>query len=180
MVRLLEQYKKTVLPELRKELVLSNDLAAPRLVKVVVNAGIGRLLQQQPKELDNLIATFARIVGQRPVSRKARKAISAFKIREGQIVGLSATLRGKRMYEFVDKLVNSALPRTRDFRGISPSGFDHHGNYSLGLREHIVFPEMSGEDVAGVFGLEVTVVTTAKTREQAFKLLKKLGFPFKD
>ena len=178
MARLLEQYKLKILPELKAELKLANDMAVPRLEKVIVNVGIGRILQQQPKSLDTIIETIARIVGQKPVSRQAKKSISAFKIREGQIVGLSVTLRGKRMYEFIDKLVNAALPRTRDFRGISRKGLDGKGNYSLGLREHIVFPEISGEDASMSFGVEVTIVTTARTDEAAYLLLKKLGFPF--
>lgn len=180
MARLLEQYKTKIAPELKEELALGNVFAVPRIVKVNVNAGIGRILQSAPKSLDNLTQAFQRIVGQRPLEARARDSISAFKIREGQVVGLAATLRGKRMYEFLDKLINVALPRTRDFRGISRAGFDKHGNYTLGLREHIVFPEMAQEETSTPFGLEVTIVTTARDDEQAYLLLKKMGFPFKD
>lgn len=176
--RLQEHYKKEILPALMKELELGNALAVPRVEKVVVNVGIGRLLQQQPKALDPVVAAVARITGQKPVMRKAKKAISAFKIREGQIVGVSVTLRGARMYDFLDKLVNVALPRTRDFRGISRRGFDGKGNYSLGIREHLVFPEMAQEEMDLTFGLQVTVATSAGADEPAYLLLKKMGFPF--
>ena len=180
MARLKELYQKTILPELKTELGLSNDLAVPRIEKVVVNAGLGRVLTQEPKRLDLIIDHFAKIVGQKPVATRARQAISAFKIRAGQIVGLSCTLRGRRMYEFLDKLVNVALPRSRDFRGLSKTGFDGHGNYTCGIREHIIFPEMVQEEALGAFGFEITVVTTASTNEQAYRLLKKLGFPFRE
>lgn len=180
MPRLLEQYKTRVLPELKTELKLVNSLAVPRLEKVVVNAGLGRILAQEPKALEACLESLRKITGQQPVITQAQKAISGFKIRKGQTVGLRLTLRGYRMYEFLDKLINAALPRARDFRGISRNGFDGHGNYSLGLREHLVFPEMAQEDIEGSFGMEVTVVTTAKTDERAYKLLKMLGFPFKD
>ncbi len=181
MSRLLEQYRTKVLPELRADLGLQNDLAVPRIEKIIVNAGIGGLLQQQPKVLDDLLKIMKAVTGQQPVVRAAKKAISGFKVREGQVVGLMVTLRGKRMYDFLDKLVNVALPRSRDFRGISRlRGFDGHGNYSLGLREHLVFPEMAQEEIGTSMGVEVTIVTTAKNDDQAYKLLKKFGFPFKD
>lgn len=171
---------KMVAPELRTELVLDNLFSVPKVEKVVVNAGIGRLLQQQPKSLDVVLDSVARITGQKPMATRAKKAISAFKIREGQVVGATVTLRGRRMYEFLDKLVNAALPRTRDFRGVSRKGFDGCGNYSLGIREQLIFPEMAQEENATPFGLEITVVTTAKSPEAGYLLLKKLGFPFKD
>ena len=177
MTRLLERYRSTIVPQLQTELKLSNRMAVPRVEKIVVNAGLGKPLVAQPKNLEAFTGAFRKIVGQ-PLVTKARKAISAFKIREGQIVGLAATLRGKRMYDFLDKLVNVALPRARDFRGIPRSGFDGRGNYSLGLREHVIFPEMAQEEVASTFGLQVTVVTTARNDEEAFALLKKFGFPF--
>ena len=180
MTRLLQQFKTKVLPELKNELKLGNDFAVPRIEKVVVNAGIGRLLQQQPKSLDAITEIVARVTGQKPLLTRAKKAISAFKIRDGQVVGVSVTLRGKRMYEFLDKLIHVALPRTRDFRGIARQGFDGQGNYSLGVREHLVFPEMAQEEAAITFGLEITVVTNAGSDAAAYLLLKKLGFPFKD
>ncbi|MBI4049876.1 MAG: 50S ribosomal protein L5 [Candidatus Doudnabacteria bacterium] len=180
MARLLEQYKTKIRPALQAELKVENMLAVPRVEKIVVNAGIGRILQTSPKALDTLTASFGKITGQKPVARKAAKAISAFKIRQGQIVGLSVTLRGKRMYDFLDKLINVALPRTRDFRGVSKQGFDGHGNYSLGLKEHLVFPEMAQEESEVSFGLQVNIITTAKDDNSGYILLKKLGFPFKD
>ena len=180
MSRLLEQYKTRILPELKSELKVDNDFTVPKMVKVVVNAGIGRILQQQPKQLDVLKESMKKITGQQPVVTRAKKAISGFKIRQGQVVGLAVTLRGKRMYDFIDKLVNTALPRTRDFRGISRKGFDKHGSYTLGIREQIVFPEMTEESVEGVFGLEISIVTSARKDEEGYLLLKKLGFPFKD
>lgn len=180
MTRLLELYRSKVLPELKEELKVSNVHAVPKLEKIIVNAGIGRILQQQPKQLDFLKTAMASITGQQPVITRAKKAISGFKIRQGQIVGLTSTLRGKRMYDFLDKLINTALPRTRDFRGVARKGFDSHGNYTLGIREQIVFPEMAESGVEGIFGLEVSIVTTAKDDAAAYKLLKKFGFPFKD
>lgn len=178
--RLLEKYRKEV-GKLKEELSLPNILAVPRIEKIVVNTGIGKLLQQQPKDLDKFIDILKKITGQRPVLRPARKAVSAFKVREGQVVGLSVTLRGRRMYDFFDKLVNAALPRSRDFRGLSRSGFDGKGNYSLGLREHLIFPEMvTEESQVGNLGLEISIVTNSRSNEHAYQLLKKLGFPFKD
>ena len=174
----MQQYRTKISPQLQEELKLQNPMAAPRLEKIVVNSGLGKPLVQHPKNLETFTEAFRKIVGQQPLVTKARKAISAFKIREGQIVGLAATLRGKRMYDFFDKLVNVTLPRGRDFRGLSRSGFDGHGNYSLGLREHIVFPEMAQEEVAATFGVEVTIVTSAKRDDAAYALLKKFGFPF--
>lgn len=180
MSRLMQQYKSKILPELKTELGIGNDLAVPKIEKIVVNAGIGRILQSSPKVLDSLREKFGKITGQRGLVTRASKAIAGFKIREGQVVGLTATLRGKRMFEFLDKLINAALPRTRDFRGLSKDGFDGQGNYNLGLREHLVFPEIIEEGVEGSFGMEVTIVTTAQTNEQGYKLLKKFNFPFKD
>lgn len=180
MVRLMEQYKTKVLPALQNELKVKSAMAVPRITKIVINAGIGRILQAQPKALDNLVASLAKVTGQKPALRHAAKAISAFKIRQGQIVGLSVTLRGARMYDFLDKLINVALPRTRDFRGVSKDGFDGRGNYSLGLKEHLVFPEMAQEEMETSFGLQVNIVTTAGNDVAGYLLLKKLGFPFKD
>lgn len=166
------------MPKLKQELNLSHDLAVPRLEKIVVNSGIGKLLQQQPKVQESFQAILRKITGQQPVVTSAKKAIAGFKIRKGQIVGLRVTLRGKRMYDFFDKLINVALPRSRDFRGVSRSGFDGHGNFSLGLRDHSVFPEMAQEEIGTGLGVEVTIVTTAKSDAEAYKLLKKFGFPF--
>lgn len=180
MIRLMEKYKTAIIPELKAELKIENVHAVPRIEKIVVNAGLGRVLAANPKSLDKLIEAFRRITGQQPIITRASKAIAGFKIREGQTVGMAVTLRGKRMYDFLDKLINVAWPRTRDFRGLSRSGFDGRGNYSAGLREHIVFPEAAESDVEGAFGLEVSIVTTARDDEAGYRLLKKFGFPFKD
>lgn len=180
MSRLMQQYQTKLVPELKQELALANVHAVPRIEKIVVNVGLGRVLQHNPKNLDKLVELFRRITGQQPIITRASKAIAGFKIREGQTVGMAVTLRGKRMYDFLDKLINVAWPRTRDFRGLSRSGFDGRGNYSAGLKEHIVFPEAAESDMEDEFGLEVSIVTTAKNDEQGYKLLKKFGFPFKD
>jgi large subunit ribosomal protein L5 len=180
MTRFLEHYRLKVLPQLKKELELNNNLAVPRLEKIVINVGIGKLLQQDPKNLEKFKEDFKKITGQQPRLARTKKSIAGFKVREGQIVGLMATLRGKRMHDFLDKLVNVALPRSRDFRGVSRKGFDGRGNYSLGLKEHVVFPEMAQEESGTSFGVEITIATTAGNDEKAYKLLKKLGFPFRD
>lgn len=178
--RLLKIYRDKILPDLQQELAMKNPLAAPRLQKVVINAGVGRYLQQNPKAQDAIIQDLARIAGQRPVTTRARKAISAFKIRAGQAVGAAVTLRGKRMYDFLEKLTQATLPRLRDFRGLSRKGFDGKGNYTLGIKEHTVFPEMAEREIGSAFGVEVTIVTTAEDDESAYLLLKKMGFPFND
>ncbi|OGE82589.1 MAG: 50S ribosomal protein L5 [Candidatus Doudnabacteria bacterium RIFCSPHIGHO2_01_FULL_49_9] len=180
MSRLMQEYKKKIRPALREELKIANIHAVPRIEKIVVNAGIGRILQQNPKVLDKLVEVMGKITGQRPVVTRAKKAIAGFKIRQGQTVGLTATLRSKRMYDFLDKLVNIAFPRTRDFRGLSRSGFDGRGNYNCAVREVIVFPEAGEGNMEGNFGLEITIVTSAQTNEAAYQLLKKYRFPFKD
>lgn len=179
MNRLQEQYKSKILPQLKDELKVDNVHAVPKIEKIVINAGIGRILQQNPKALDILIETFRKITGQQPVVTRAAKAIAGFKIREGQTAGLTVTLRQKRMYDFLDKLINVALPRTRDFRGLSRKGFDGRGNYNCGVREVLVFPE-TGEGQESNFGLEITIVTSAKNNEQGYRLLKKFGFPFNE
>src|SRR3989344_382682 len=172
MSRLIQQYKEKILPELKEELKVSNIHAVPRIEKIVINAGIGKVLQQNPKALDTLTETFRKITGQQPVVTRASKAIAGFKIRQGQTVGLTVTLRSKRMYDFLDKFINVVMPRTRDFRGLSPKGFDGRGNYNCGVKEVLVFPE-TGEGAGETsFGLEVTIVTTAKNNEEGFQLLK--------
>jgi large subunit ribosomal protein L5 len=180
MTRLLEVYKTKVLPELKRDLQIKNDYSMPRIEKIVVNAGIGKLLASQPKNLDLFLKIIEQITGQHPVTTRAKKAIAGFKIRENQVVGLSVTLRGKRMYDFLDKLISIALPRSRDFRGLSRKGFDGRGNYSLGIKEHIVFPEMIAEETDAAMGLQITIATSSGEDELAYQLLKKLGFPFKD
>ena len=179
MNKLAEQYKKEIRPSLQKELGLDNVMAVQKLDKIVINIGIGKATQdKQWIELSKSI--LERITGQKPMATKARKSISNFKVREGMVVGSKVTLRGERMYDFLYRLVNSTIPRFRDFYGLEPKrGFDGNGNYTLGLKEHIVFPEIGMDDVEKVHGLEVTIVTSAKDNQQALALLRALGFPFK-
>jgi len=174
-----EKYNKTVLPQLVEKFGYKNKLAAPRITKATINVGVGRgLTDKSFNEL--VINTLTRITGQKPVSIKARKSIAAFKIREGMIVGYKVTLRGIRMYDYLNKLVHISFPRVRDFHGIDPNkNIDEHGNMSLGFKEHVMFPEISFDEVEKMHGLEVSITTTAKTREEGFALFSLLGFPFK-
>ncbi len=177
-MKLQELYQKQVMPALKKELGLKNDWAVPRLRAVKVNVGLGMVIKKS-KDFADITASVAKITGQKPIVTKAKKAISNFKLRQGQPVALVVTLRGKRMYDFLGRLINVAIPRVRDFRGLSPKAFDGQGNCSIGLREVLVFPEVSPDDLLNVHGLQVTVMTTAKTNERGLALLKALGFPFK-
>lgn len=176
--RLKEKYFKKIVPALKKELGYKNDLAVPRMQKVVVNVGLGKAIENK-KLLDQAVSDIAAITGQKPVLKSAKKSIAAFKVREGTPVGLMVTLRGERMYEFVDRLVNVAIPRIRDFRGLPETSFDKQGNYSIGVREQIVFPEINTDSVSEIFGLEITIVIKAKNPEEAKRLLILLGFPIK-
>lgn len=180
MARLLEKFRVKILPNLQKELGVKNALAVPKIEKIVVNSGIGKNLLAKPKSLDLIIEAVKKITGQKPVLKKAKKAIAGFKVREGQVVGLVVTLRGRRMYDFLDKFINVALPRSRDFKGLSKAGFDGRGNYSAGVRDHLIFPEMVQEDSGVNLGLQMTIITTAKDDQEAYVLLKKFGFPFRD
>jgi len=179
MNNLLKQYKEVVAPALMAKFNYKNKMAVPTLNKVVLNVGIGQALKDKDF-IDTVIKTLERISGQRPVKTIAKKSISNFKIREGQVIGAMVTLRGPRMWDFVEKLVKIALPRVRDFRGISPNGFDKKGSYSLGLKEYICFPEIQQDEVERLHGLQVNVVTTAKTEAEGRALLTDLGFPFKE
>jgi len=161
-----------------QSLGLSNVMQVPRLEKVVVNIGLGEALDN-PKALEAAVRDLATITGQKPVVTKARKSIANFKLREGRLIGAKVTLRGERMWNFLDRLMNVALPRTRDFRGISPNAFDGRGNYTLGLREQLVFPEIDYDKIDKIRGLEVTIVTSAQTDDAARQLLSMLGMPFK-
>ncbi len=178
MSRLKEKFIKEVIPAMKKEFGYKNDLAVPRMKKVVINAGVGKSLDNK-KLLDQVVLDLANIAGQKPVLKLAKKSISGFKIREGIPVGVAVTLRGEKMYEFVNKLINIALPRVRDFRGLSGNSFDGQGNYSLGIREHFVFPEINTESVSNIFGIEATIVTDAGSDKEAKSLLINLGFPIK-
>jgi large subunit ribosomal protein L5 len=170
-------YKEKIIPALQKELGLDNVMAVPKVEKVVVNVGVGKTLKDA-KMLEAIIEDVKRITGQTPIKTIAKKSIAGFKIREGQVVGLVVTLRGSRMYDFMEKLVRIALPRVRDFRGLNPKKFDRHGNYNIGIREQIVFPETTREHFDYTFGLEANIQTNTSDDKQAYALLKSLGFPF--
>jgi large subunit ribosomal protein L5 len=178
MNRLRERYEKEVVPALKKEFGYGNVMAVPKIEKVVVNMGLGEATQNV-KIVDIGADELARITGQRPVTRRAKKSIAQFKVRKGQAVGTSVTLRGERMYEFLDRLVSIALPRVRDFRGVSPSGFDGRGNFTLGLKDQLIFREIDYLKVDKSRGMNVSVVTTAKTDQEARKLLQLIGMPFR-
>ncbi len=173
-----ERYQKEVAPALFKELNYTNVMQVPRITKVVVNIGLGEALDN-PKALEAASGDLAKITGQKPVITKAKTSIAAFKLREGRAIGAMVTLRGEKMWAFLDRLMNIVLPRVRDFRGVSAEAFDGRGNYTLGLREQIIFPEIDYDKVDKVRGMEITVVTTARSDDQAAKLLQLLGMPFR-
>ena len=175
--RLQKLYKDEIVSSLMKELNLSNVMQVPKLDKIVVNMGIGEAVSN-PKLIDTAIAELAQITGQQPIARAARKSEAGFKLREGQKIGAKVTLRKEKMYEFLDRLISITLPRVRDFEGVSPKGFDGRGNYTLGLREQIVFPEIEIDKVDKIFGLGITIVSTAQNDEQGRALLKAFGMPF--
>jgi large subunit ribosomal protein L5 len=177
MSRLLNRYRDEVVPALMEEFKYKNVMQAPRVVKVVVNIGIGEALDNA-KAIDFATADLTTITGQRPVVTKARKSIATFKLREGRIIGAKVTLRGEKMWALLDRLMNVALPRTRDFRGVPHDAFDGRGNYTLGLREQLIFPEIEYDKIDKVRGMEITVVTTAETDEEGRHLLRLLGMPF--
>lgn len=177
MPRLKDSYRKEVIPALMKEFGYRNVMEVPRLEKIVVNVGVGEALQNA-KALDHTVQDITTITGQQPIVTRAKKSIASFKLREGMPVGVKVTLRGNRMYDFLDRLCNVALPRRRDFRGISPDSFDGRGNYTLGLREQLVWPEIDYDSIDKVRGMEISIVTTAKTDEEGQHLLQLLGMPF--
>ncbi len=177
MNKLKEKYIKEVVPGMKKFLGVKNDMAVPKLIKVVISSGTGSKSDENKKKL--VEKSLELIGGQKPYGNPAKKSISSFKLREGMIIGYSVTLRGDRMYDFLEKLINVAIPRIRDFRGIDTSVIDEVGNLSIGIKEHIVFPETSDQDVREAFGLGITVVSGAKTKKEALEFFKLLGFPFK-
>jgi large subunit ribosomal protein L5 len=179
MHHLQERYNKEIVPALRKEFSFSNVMEVPKVTKVVVNIGVGSETLTDNKAVDAAVNDLTTIVGQKPVVTKARKSISNFKLREGKAIGVKVTLRGERMWSFLDRLMNVALPRVRDFRGIPGDSFDGRGNYTLGLREQLVFPEIEYDKIDKLRGMEITVVTTAKTDEHGRRLLAILGMPFR-
>lgn len=176
MTRLRQEYQTKIRPALLEQLKLSNIFQVPRLEKIVVNVGVGDAKDNQ-KHLDEIVANITKITGQRPVVTKAKQSIAGFKIRAGQPIGVRVTLRGERMYDFLDKLISITLPRVRDFRGLSTRAFDGHGNYNLGVREHAIFPEIQFDDIRQTHGMNITITTTAKTDEQGEALLRSFGFP---
>ena len=179
MSRLYELYKKEVVPKLMKEFGYKNIMEVPKLHKIVLNMGVGEAVQNI-KVLDNAVEELTLIAGQRAIIRRAKKSVATFKLRKGMPIGCMVTLRKKKMYDFLDKLMNIALPRVKDFRGVSPKAFDGRGNYSLGIREHLIFPEIDYDKIDKIKGLGVNIVTTAKTDEEAKKLLEYLGMPFRN
>jgi large subunit ribosomal protein L5 len=172
-----ERYKKEILPTLMKEFNLENPMMVPKIEKIVVNVGVGEAIDNA-KALDAAVSDMTIITGQQPVVTKARKSIANFKLREGSSIGVKATLRGERMWSFFDRLVNVAMPRTRDFRGVSPNSFDGRGNYTVGIREQLIFPEIGYDKIDKIRGFEVTIVTTAPNDEFGHRLLQLLGMPF--
>jgi large subunit ribosomal protein L5 len=184
MLRLKEKYTKEVVPEMMQRFNFKNPMAVPKIIKVVVNTGFGRQIatktsEEAKKFYEPILEDLSLICGQRPVLNRAKKSISSFKIRQGMPIGASVTLRGSRMYDFLERLIHIALPRTRDFRGIDQSSFDTKGNLTIGIPEQIIFPEISQEKVRMIFGLEATVTTTAKNKEEGIELLRLMGFPIK-
>jgi large subunit ribosomal protein L5 len=175
--RLLDEYRETIAPELMERFSYKNIYQVPRLSKVVVNMGVGEGTSN-PKSVESAAEDMAKITGQRPVLLKAKKSVAGFKLREGMTVGCKATLRGYRMYEFLDRLLSVALPRVRDFRGLSRQSFDGQGNYSLGIEEQLIFPEIDYDEIDKIRGMDVTVVTTAQTDGEGESLMEALGFPF--
>lgn len=178
MARLYEVYKQEITPKLMDKFQYKNVMQVPKLEKIIINIGVGEAIQN-PKALDGAVSDLTIISGQRPVITKAKKSIAGFKLREGMPIGCKVTLRGERMYQFLDKLINIVLPRVRDFRGISPQAFDGRGNYSLGIKEQTIFPEIEYDKIDKIRGMEVVIVTTAKTDEEARELLKSMGMPFR-
>lgn len=178
MSRLKELYKSDVVPTLQKEFGYKNVMQIPRVTKITLNMGVGEAIGDK-KQIDNAVANLEAISGQKPIVTKARKSIAGFKVREGWPIGCKVTLRGERMWEFMDRLIDISLPRVRDFRGINPKSFDGRGNYSMGLKEQIIFPEIEYDKVDKLRGLDITVTTTAETNDEGRALLKALNFPFK-
>jgi large subunit ribosomal protein L5 len=176
--RLKERYQNDIAPALQKEFAYDNVMRIPNLHKIVINIGMGEAITNA-KAMDNAVRDLADISGQKPVVTRAKRSVAAFKLREGMQIGAMVTLRGQRMWDFLDRLINIALPRTRDFQGVSPDAFDGRGNYTLGLREQLVFPEIDYDKIDKVRGMEITIVTTARTDEEGRRLLALLGMPFR-
>jgi large subunit ribosomal protein L5 len=178
MARLHQHYRDVIVPQLTEQLGLKNRMQVPRITKVTVNMGVGEAVADK-KIMDNAVGDLTKITGQKPLVTKARKSVATFKIRTGLAIGAKVTLRGARMYEFLDRLINIAIPRIRDFRGLSPRSFDGHGNYSLGVKEQIIFPEIAYDAIDQVRGMDITITTTAKDNKQGKALLEAFNFPFR-
>ncbi len=179
-IPLQRQYKDSIAPALQKTLEIKNKLAIPKVDRIHVNVGIGSMVSSGNKDFSNIVENIANITGQKPIVTKAKKAISNFKLREGMPVGVTVTLRGEKMYSFLNRLVNIALPRVRDFRGITKKSFDGRGNYHIGIKECSIFPEINPDDISKIHGLQISVITSANNDEEGYELLKALGFPFKE
>lgn len=177
MARLKDQYTNEIVPALKEKFQYDNIMEVPKLVKIVVNMGMGEAIAN-PKAMDAAVGDLTMITGQKPIITKAKKSVAAFKVREGMSIGCKVTLRGDKMYEFCDRLVSVALPRVRDFKGVSPKAFDGRGNYTLGLKEQLIFPEIEYDKIDRIRGMEVCFVTSAKTDEEAKELLRLMGMPF--
>ncbi len=178
--RLLERYRKGVIPAMREKFGYKSIMAVPRIEKVVINVGFGRkAVAKETAAIEKIEKDLAKLTGQKPAVRKAKKSISGFKVRQGMDIGAMVTLRGKRMYDFIDRLISIALPRSRDFHGLDPKSFDRQGSLSIGIKEHSIFPAITYESLKDISGLEISVATTAKSREEGTELLKSMGFPIK-
>ncbi len=178
MISLEEKYKKEVIPQMQKKFGYKNKMSVPVIKKTVINVGVGSVLRDEQSQ-EIVVKNLAMITGQKPIPTKAKRAISTFKVRKGMIVGYRVTLRKRRMFDFLSRLIHAAIPRIRDFRGIDLKSVDNGGNLNIGIKEHIVFPEVSQEEIKKIFGLEITINTNAKTREEAIELFRLMGFPFK-
>src|SRR5210317_234237 len=178
MATLKDKYRGEIAPKLKEELGLSNPMAVPRITKITLNMGVGEAVADK-KVLENAMSDMEKIAGQKPIRTLARKSVAGFKIRDGYPIGCKVTLRRERMYEFLDRLVNIAIPRIRDFRGLNPKSFDRQGNYSMGVAEQIIFPEISYDEIDAIRGLDITITTTAQNAEQGRALLEAFNFPFK-
>ncbi len=178
MNRLQEKYRKEITPSLMEKFNYSSIMETPKISKIVINIGAGDAVQN-PKVLDNAVSELTQITGQKPVVTRAKKSIATYKLREGMPIGCKVTLRGQRMYDFFDKLISLALPRVRDFRGINPKGFDGRGNYTLGVKEQLIFPEIDYDKVGKIRGMDIVIVTSANTDQEAFELLSQFGMPFR-
>ena len=178
MVRLQQVYRETIVPKLRSDLKIENVMQVPRIAKITINMGVGEVVADK-KVMDAAVADLTKITGQKPLITKSRKAVASFKIRQGLPIGAKVTLRGARMYEFLDRLISIAMPRIRDFRGVSPRAFDGQGNYSLGVKEQIIFPEIQYDQIDTIRGMDITITTTATDNKQGRALLEAFNFPFR-